>query len=43
MSEIRDALGEDDRARMEEYFEAVNLERVDREGGAPGAETLFIG
>jgi len=28
---------------MEEYFEAVNLEQVDREGGAPGAETLFIG
>jgi hypothetical protein len=31
------------RARMEEYFEAVNLKLVDREGGVPGAETLFIG
>jgi len=28
---------------MEEYFEAVNLEPVDWEGGAAGAETLFIG
>jgi len=28
---------------MEEYFEAVNLEQVDQEGGVPGAETLFIG
>jgi len=28
---------------MEEYFEAVNLELVDWEGGVPGAETLFIG
>jgi len=36
-------MGENDRARMEEYFEAVNLEQVDWEGGAPGAETLFIG
>jgi hypothetical protein len=28
---------------MEEYFEAVNLQPVDWEGGVPGAETLFIG
>jgi len=42
LSEIRDAVGGHDCARMEEYFEAVNLEQVDRDGGAPGAETLFI-
>jgi hypothetical protein len=42
-SNIRDAYGGHDRARMEEYFEAVNLEPVDREGGTPEAETLFIG
>jgi len=28
---------------MEEYFEEVNVEQVDWEGGALGAETLFIG
>jgi hypothetical protein len=27
----------------EEYFVAANLELVDREGGVPGVETLFIG
>jgi hypothetical protein len=43
LSEIRDALGGHDHARMEEYFETVNLEKVDLEGGASGAETLLIG
>jgi hypothetical protein len=28
---------------LEQYLEAVNLEAVVREGGATGAETLFIG
>jgi hypothetical protein len=37
LSELSDAIGGHDRARMEEYFEAVNLEPVDWEGGAPGA------
>jgi len=32
-----------DRARLEEYLEAVDLEAVVREGGETGAETLFIG
>jgi hypothetical protein len=40
---LRDALGGYDRARLEEYWEAVNLEAIVREGGATGAETLFIG
>jgi hypothetical protein len=38
-----DALGGHDGAGMEEYFVVVNQEPVDRKGGAPGAETLFIG
>jgi len=42
-SEFGDALGGHDRAILEEYLEAVNLEAVVREGGATGAETLFIG
>jgi hypothetical protein len=28
---------------LEEYFEVVNLEAVDQEGGVTGAETVFIG
>ena len=41
--EFRYALGGRDRARLGEDLEAVNLEAVVREGGATGAETLFIG
>jgi len=41
-SEFGDALGGHDRARLEQYLEAVNLEAVVQEGGATGAETLFI-
>jgi len=37
-SEFGDALAGYDRARLEEYLEAVDLE-----GGATAAETLFIG
>jgi len=37
-SEFGDALAGYDRARLEEYLEAVNLE-----GGAMATETLFIG
>jgi hypothetical protein len=37
-SELRDALVGYDRARLEEYLEAVNFEE-----GATAAETLFIG
>jgi len=40
---LGDALGGRDRAGLEEYWEAVILEVVVREGGAMGAETLFIG
>ena len=43
MSGFGDALRDHDRARLEEYQEAVILEAVVREGGATGAETLFIG
>jgi len=43
LCEFQDALGGHDRARLEEYLEAVNLEVVVREGGATGAETRFIG
>jgi len=43
LSEHRDALGGRDRASLEEYLEAINLEAVVREGGAMGAETLFVG
>ena len=42
-SEFGDALGGHDRARLEEYLEAVDLEAVVWEGGETGAETLFIG
>jgi len=42
-SEFGDALGGNDRAGLEEYYEAVNLEAVVQEGGATGAETVFIG
>jgi len=38
-----DTLRGHDRARLEVYLEAVNLEAVVWEGGATGAETLFIG
>jgi len=38
LSELRDALGGRDRASLEEYLEALDLE-----GGATAAETLFIG
>jgi len=38
---LKDGLGGRDRARLEEYLEAVNLERVVQEGGATGGETLF--
>jgi hypothetical protein len=43
LSEIREALGRHDRAGMEEYFEAVNLEKVDLEGDSLGVKTLLIG
>ena len=43
MSEFRDALGGSDRARLEEYLEAVNLDAVVWDGDAMGADTLFIG
>ena len=42
-SEFGHALGGRDRAKLEEYLKVVNLEAVVREGGATGAETLFIG
>jgi hypothetical protein len=32
-----------DRSRSEEYMEEVDLAKVDREGCATAAETLFIG
>jgi len=38
LSEIGDVLAGYDRAKLEEYLEAVNLE-----GGVMAAETLFIG
>jgi hypothetical protein len=43
LSEIRDALGGHDCARIEKYFEVVILEPVDPWGGAPEAVILFIG
>jgi hypothetical protein len=43
LSEFGDALGGCEQARLERYKEAVNLDAVLREGGATGAETLFIG
>jgi hypothetical protein len=46
-SKFGDVLGGRDQARLEEYWEAVNLEVVNleavvREGGRTGAETLFF-
>jgi hypothetical protein len=38
LSELRDALGGRDQARLEKYFEAIDLV-----GGAAAAVTLFIG
>jgi len=38
-----DALGGHDRSRLEHCLKVVDLEAVDREGGATAAETLFIG
>jgi len=35
-------LGGHDGASFEEYLEAINLEAVVPEGGATGAETIFI-
>jgi hypothetical protein len=43
LSEFGDVLGDHDRARLEEYLKAVNLQVVILEGGEMGAETLFIG
>ena len=43
MSEVGDALGGYDQSRLEQYLKVVDLEAVDREGGATAAETLFIG
>jgi len=40
---LEDALGGRDQARLEEYWEEVNMEAVVQDGGATGAETLFIG
>jgi len=43
-SEFGDALGGHDRATLEEYQEAVNLEAVSSGGRRDGSgETLFIG
>jgi len=39
----RYALGGHDRARLEEYLQADNLEAVVLEGGATGAGNLSIG
>jgi len=35
--------GGNDRARLEEYLEEVDLEAVVWEGGEMGAETTFLG
>ena len=43
LSELGDTLADHDQARLDEYFETVNLEEVVREGGKREAETLFIG
>jgi len=40
---LGDALGDHDCPRLEEEWEAVDLEAVLREGGVMGTETLFIG
>jgi len=40
--ELRDALGVRDRSRLE-YLDVVDLQAVDWEGGATGAETGFNG
>ena len=39
---FRDALGGHDRARLEDLMEVVNRKAVVQEGGATGAETVFI-
>jgi len=40
---FRDTVGGHDRSRLGKYLEVVNLEAVDREGGATAPATLFIG
>jgi hypothetical protein len=40
---LTDALGGHGRSRLEEYLQGVDLEAVDREGGATAADTVFIG
>lgn len=42
MIELGDVLGCHQQLRLEEKLEAVNLQAVDLEGGAVGAETLVI-
>jgi len=42
LTEFGDAPGGHDRARLEEYLEAVKLQAVVQEGGATEGETLFI-
>ena len=42
MSKIGDALGGTEQSRLEECLEVVDMEAVDREGGATAAETVFI-
>jgi hypothetical protein len=42
-SDFGDELGGCDRARLEEYLVALNLDAVVQEGGKTGAQTLFIG
>ena len=43
-SEFRDGIAAGyDRGRLEEYLEVVDLEVVDREGGATASKTLLIG
>jgi hypothetical protein len=42
-SDFGDAFGGHDQLRLEEYLELVDLEAVDREGGATAAVTLLIG
>jgi len=40
---VGDTLGGHDQSRLQEYFEVVDLEAVDQEGGAMAAVTLCIG
>ena len=42
-SQLRDALGGYDRARLEEYLEVIDLEAVNRKGGTPQTEAIFRG